>query len=97
MKNIRRTFLLTLTCVFMFSIVVFGQNEEAQLEIAHLEGDFYIYTTYNTYQGVKYPANGIYLLTDEGALMIDTPWDPHNSNLYWIAYYTNTIKTWLWL
>src|SRR5699024_11053083 len=67
--------LLTLTSFFMFSIVVFGQNEETKLEIAHLEGDFYTYTTYNTYQGVKYPANGLYLITNEGAVMIDTPWD----------------------
>lgn len=45
------------------------------LEITHLTGDFYIYTTYNDYKGYQVPANGMYLVTDEGVAMFDTPWD----------------------
>jgi metallo-beta-lactamase class B len=40
-----------------------------------LTGDFYIYTTYNDYKGNRIPANGMYLLTNEGAVLIDSPWD----------------------
>lgn len=61
---------------FLFSLTnVFGQVEEAKLKISHLKGDFYVYTTYNTYEGVRLPANGVYLVTNDGVVMIDTPWD----------------------
>lgn len=52
-----------------------GQNSNSNLKISHLAGDFYIYTTYNFYKGNRIPANGMYLLTNKGAVMIDTPWD----------------------
>ncbi len=54
---------------------IFGQTEKAKLKIAHLTGDFYIYTTYNTYEGNKIPAHGMYLVTNNGVVMFDTPWD----------------------
>lgn len=52
-----------------------AQNQKSALEITHLTGDFYIYTTYQTYNGEKFPANGMYLLTDAGAVLFDSPWD----------------------
>ncbi len=61
-------FIFTLTCIF-------GQTEKAKLKISRLTGDFYIYTTYNTYNGSQIPANGMYLVTDNGVVMFDTPWD----------------------
>lgn len=69
-----RTIIAALTFVFTFT-TLFGQTKEARLEISHLEGDFYIYTTYNTYKGASIPANGMYVVTDDGVVMIDTPWD----------------------
>jgi metallo-beta-lactamase class B len=54
---------------------VFGQTEDPKLKITHLTGDFYIYTTYNTYEGSLIPANGMYLLTNNGVVLFDTPWD----------------------
>lgn len=54
---------------------IFGQTEKAKLKISHLTGDFYIYTTYNTYEGSQIPANGMYLVTNNGVVMFDTPWD----------------------
>lgn len=54
---------------------VFGQNEPVKLKITPLISDFYIYTTYNTYQGNRIPANGMYLVTSEGVVLFDTPWD----------------------
>ena len=69
-----RTILLTIA--FIFSLAnIFGQAENAKLKISHLTGDFYIYTTYNTYQENKVPANGMYLVTDNGVVLFDTPWD----------------------
>jgi metallo-beta-lactamase class B len=53
----------------------FIQEIKNPLVITHLAGDFYIYTTYNMYKGTPYPANGMYVVTNEGVLLIDTPWD----------------------
>ena len=66
--------ILTIACIFSLAYS-FGQSENAKLKISHLTGDFYIYTTYNTYQENKVPANGMYLVTDNGVVMFDTPWD----------------------
>jgi metallo-beta-lactamase class B len=69
-----RIFFLTLA--FIFSLTdLFAQAENAKLKIAHLTGSFYIYTTYNTYQESQVPANGMYVVTDSGVVMFDTPWD----------------------
>lgn len=59
---------------FIFFLTI-GQRESTKLEITHLTRDFYIYTTYNQYEGYRVPANGMYLVTDDGVIMFDTPWD----------------------
>lgn len=67
---------IIMTVAFIFSLNnIFGQAENVKLKISHLTGDFYIYTTYNTYQESKVPANGMYLITNNGVVMFDTPWD----------------------
>ena len=68
--------IIILTIVFISSLTtIFGQAENVKLKISHLTGDFYIYTTCNTYQDSQVPANGMYLVTDKGVVMFDTPWD----------------------
>nr|WP_294907776.1 BlaB/IND/MUS family subclass B1 metallo-beta-lactamase [uncultured Lacibacter sp.] len=65
-----------LTAVFIFSLTgLNAQTKNAALKITHLTGDFYIYTTYNTYQQSQVPANGMYVVTNNGVVMFDTPWD----------------------
>jgi len=65
-----------LTVMLLFTITpFFGQTGNAKLQIAHLTGDFYIYTTYNTYKEYLVPANGMYLVTGSGVVLFDTPWD----------------------
>ena len=54
---------------------LFGQPAHQPLKITRLTGDFYIYTTYNTYKGNLIPANGMYVVTQKGVLLFDTPWD----------------------
>jgi metallo-beta-lactamase class B len=67
---------IILTIIFLFSLTnFFGQIEAHKLKISKLKGDFYIYTTYNTYEENKVPANGMYLVTNDGVVMFDTPWD----------------------
>jgi metallo-beta-lactamase class B len=60
--------------LFLFGLL-WGNASAQGLEIAHLTGDFYVYTTYNDFGGKPFPSNGLYLLTSEGAVIIDTPWD----------------------
>lgn len=69
-----RKIILTIT-LLCFVGVCFGQSDQAKLKITPLTGNFYIYTTYNTYENSRVPANGMYLVTNEGVVLFDTPWD----------------------
>jgi len=69
-----RIILLTISTIFSLSSI-FGQDGKNKLKISHLQGDFYIYTTYNIYENSQVPANGMYLVTSQGVVMFDTPWD----------------------
>lgn len=64
---------------FLFFLLSFihlrAQSEDLLLKITHLTGDFYIYTTYNTYENNKVPAHGMYLVARNGVVLFDTPWD----------------------
>lgn len=67
---------LIFTAVFIFSLTnIFGQTENVKLKITPLTDNFYVYTTYNFYEGNYIPAHGMYLITDNGAVLFDTPWD----------------------
>ncbi len=59
----------------LFVNAAFSQTKEPKLKITHLAGDFYIYTTYNMYKETLVSANGMYVVTNDGAIMIDSPWD----------------------
>jgi metallo-beta-lactamase class B len=54
---------------------VAAQKQDDKLKISRLTGNHYVYTTYNLYEGNKIPAHGLYLVTDSGVVLIDTPWD----------------------
>lgn len=69
--------LITLIYILLIAFTKIGaQTEEIKLKITPLTGDFYIYTTYNFYQENKTPAHGMYLVTEDGVVLFDTPWDP---------------------
>jgi metallo-beta-lactamase class B len=65
--------IFTILICFLVSGNVSAQ--EAKLKITRLAGDFYIYTTYSEYKGSRIGANGMYVITREGAIIIDSPWD----------------------
>ncbi|RZL18019.1 MAG: BlaB/IND/MUS family subclass B1 metallo-beta-lactamase [Pedobacter sp.] len=52
---------------------VFAQNPK--LKIVKLAPNLYKYTSYNTYKGNIVDANAIYLVTKQGVVVIDAPWD----------------------
>lgn len=59
----------------LVSISTLFAQGNSSLQISHLTNDFYVYTTYNEYEGYRIPANGMYILTNNGVILIDTPWD----------------------
>jgi len=48
---------------------------DERLKITQLTGNFYIFTTYKMYNNSLFPSNGMYLVTEDGVIMFDTPWD----------------------
>jgi metallo-beta-lactamase class B len=69
-----QTIVTTIIC-FFFLGNIFGQHSDSSLKISRLSGDFYVFTTYNHYKGNRISANGMYLLTNKGVVMFDSPWD----------------------
>jgi len=69
-----RTIVTVLYLLFFLSNIS-AQHEDDRLKITRLTGEFYVFTTFNSYQGNLIPANGMYLVTNEGVVMFDTPWD----------------------
>ncbi len=64
------------TAIFMFFLtVVFGQPASCSLKISNLTGSFYVYTTFRSLNGSLFPSNSMYLVTDSGVVLFDTPWD----------------------
>ena len=61
-------------CVFIAKSLL-AQTDSQPLKITSLTGDFYVFTTYQTFAGKRVSANGLYFLTNDGVVMIDTPWD----------------------
>jgi len=60
----------------IFAVVLSATWSNAQsLKISQLFDSVYIVTTYNTYESKPFPANCMYVLTTEGAILIDSPWD----------------------
>ncbi len=59
----------------IISLFPFRLPADDLLRITHLTGDFYIFTTYKNLDGYNFPSNGMYLVTDAGVVLFDTPWD----------------------
>lgn len=55
-----------------------GQNSTA-LKITHLTGDFYIYETFQLFKNSLVAANGMYLVTSDGVVLFDSPWDTNQA------------------
>lgn len=72
----KKLFLILLFGISQASLIAtFGQAKISKLEISHLTGNFYVFTTYNFYKENLIPANGMYLVTDKGVVLFDCPWD----------------------
>ncbi|HLP20517.1 MAG TPA: BlaB/IND/MUS family subclass B1 metallo-beta-lactamase [Chitinophagales bacterium] len=66
--------IITVLLAFI-TVSLFAQKGPKPLTIKPLTGNFYVYITYSLYKGVPVPANAMYLVTDDGVILFDTPWD----------------------
>ena len=67
--------LIGIISTLLFVKVGLGQNPATNLKISHLTGDFYVFETYGSYKDQKIGANAMYLVTSQGVVLFDTPWD----------------------
>ncbi|WP_343540148.1 BlaB/IND/MUS family subclass B1 metallo-beta-lactamase [Sphingobacterium thalpophilum] len=51
------------------------QAQEKPLSIEKINSQLYLFTTYNTFEGTRYAANAVYLITKKGVVVFNTPWD----------------------
>ncbi|MBY0424161.1 MAG: BlaB/IND/MUS family subclass B1 metallo-beta-lactamase, partial [Cytophagales bacterium] len=59
--------------IFLVSMV--GYAQQPKIQITQLTDGFYVFTTYQSFKGTPFPSNGMYVVTEEGVVIIDTPWD----------------------
>lgn len=45
------------------------------LKFTQLTNDLYVYTNYKFFSGTQFPSNSMYMITNEGVVLFDTPWD----------------------
>lgn len=61
--------------LIVFIGLLSGLVQAQQLEISPLTTNFYVYTTKKVMDGEVVPSNSMYLVTNEGVVLFDTPWD----------------------
>ena len=66
-----RFLLIGLVCPVFFMMAQTG----TKLRFEMLTDSIYAYTTRQMYSGSPFPSNSLYLVTKEGVVLIDTPWD----------------------
>ena len=64
------------TCLALLCLCsIRSASAQPALQIRRLTGNAYVFTTWQTFKGTPFPSNGMYLVTKEGVVVIDTPWD----------------------
>lgn len=67
--------------LFLLLLLGFGslrlnaQQPSPTLKITHLTDSFWVYTTYDLYEGEPIPAHGLFVVTNAGVVVMDSPWD----------------------
>ncbi len=67
---------LGLIGLIAFSSLTSCTQPANDLKIEQVSDDLYVYTTYGVFEGVKYAANAMYMVTSKGIVVFDCPWEP---------------------
>lgn len=73
MKNVNQLILTALITV-IFSITTFSESPKP-VELAKINGQIWVHTSYQIYNGIPTPSNGLVIITKKGLVMVDTCWD----------------------
>ncbi len=65
----------------IFSFLLKAKEDLPKLEIKKLNDNVYLFTTYRYLGDYNFPSNGLFIITKEGAILIDTPWDTTQFNI----------------
>ncbi|MBB6217055.1 metallo-beta-lactamase class B [Anaerosolibacter carboniphilus] len=52
-----------------------GSYDKNYVELSKIKDNIWIHTSYENYNGIRTPSNGMLVLTSEGIVLIDTPWN----------------------
>ena len=58
--------------IVLFGSFAFGQIKPIQID--SINNNLFVYQTFNSFNGVEYNANSMYLVTDKGIILFDVPW-----------------------
>lgn len=62
--------------IFLALFFIFGEKVSAQrLDIHAIADNYFVFTTYKRLGSINFPSNGMYIVTNDGVVMIDVPWD----------------------
>lgn len=70
-----RNLILVLLLQCCFVSMGNAQTDSAKLKITRLTDNTFVYTTYGRFAGTLFPSNSLYFVTNDGVVLIDTPWD----------------------
>jgi metallo-beta-lactamase class B len=70
-----KRFILSFLPTVIFYTSLLAQENSKGMVISHLTDNFYVYVTYRMVSDQPFPSNSMYLVTDKGVVMFDTPWD----------------------
>jgi metallo-beta-lactamase class B len=59
----------------LLPVMAAAQNVNAKLKFGKINDHIFTYTNYQLFSGFPFPSNSAYLVTDEGVVLFDTPWD----------------------
>ena len=66
--------------LMLLSAYTRGQTKPFRLSTRHLTGNVYVYISYGLPDDkTPFPANGLYVVTPAGIILIDTPWDENQT------------------
>lgn len=66
---------ILLSLLLCLPVLLSAQNSNNKLKFSHISGDLYAYTTHKLFTGSPFPSNSMYLVTNDGVVLFDTPWD----------------------
>lgn len=66
---------LAIIVLLFVSFCGIAQNVNVKLKFEKINDHVFTYTNYQLFSGSPFPSNSAYLVTDEGVVLFDTPWD----------------------